>query len=455
MTKIIVDDSLDKVIASYKELIEIIKAIDFEQKNHVTSQLNDLLKKLEVNILTIEDEWSLASKKFFKAIIDSISILTNIYVLPESSGLKFNTDLILDSETINRDLLDKKVQALLLAIKSYGIVFTVEGIDMLGNDVTKLIKSEEITVKKVASFQEDIDKLKDTNLQEIENKAKEIEEIISNRIVESDHQIVQKINNNTNEATKKLDNLSKQFTESYSTWSNKLSEEREEIIFKAEMEISKLQAKIESLSFVLESNIRKEVNSFANQKKKLTDILGSLSEFRRSKSDIDQAEKEKKTANQFRWLGLFMMLLPLAAFILFFVGFTANNNGVSSLTFVFPDEVTGYFLRFLTIILFSSPSVYLLKESAYHRGQERHYRERGLQLASIGPYLEEFTPEKRIEAKQQLMDNFYRHNEGKADTSNVPDFIKNMNEAVKLAHAIKTPSANEPSKKEQTNTVNG
>ncbi|MEI8628379.1 nucleoside recognition domain-containing protein [Vibrio sp. M60_M70] len=455
MTKIIVDDSLDKVIDSYKELIEIIKAIDFEQKNHVTSQLNDLLKKLEVNILTIEDEWSLASKKFFKAIIDSISILTNIYVLPESSGLKFNTDLILDSETINRDLLDKKVQALLLAIKSYGIVFTVEGIDMLGNDVTKLIKSEEITVKKVASFQEDIDKLKDTNLQEIENKAKEIEEIISNRIVESDHQIVQKINNNTNEATKKLDNLSKQFTESYSTWSNKLSEEREEIIFKAEMEISKLQAKIESLSFVLESNIRKEVNSFANQKKKLTDILGSLSEFRRSKSDIDQAEKEKKTANQFRWLGLFMMLLPLAAFILFFVGFTANNNGVSSLTFVFPDEVTGYFLRFLTIILFSSPSVYLLKESAYHRGQERHYRERGLQLASIGPYLEEFTPEKRIEAKQQLMDNFYRHNEGKADTSNVPDFIKNMNEAVKLAHAIKTPSANEPSKKEQTNTVNG
>ncbi|EPM5661029.1 nucleoside recognition domain-containing protein [Vibrio alginolyticus] len=455
MTKIIVDDSLDKVIASYKELIEIIKAIDFEQKNHVTSQLNDLLKKLEVNILTIEDEWSLASKKFFKAIIDSISILTNIYVLPESSGLKFNTDLILDSETINRDLLDKKVQALLLAIKSYGIVFTVEGIDMLSNDVTKLIKSEEITVKKVASFQEDIDKLKDTNLQEIENKAKEIEEIISNRIVESDHQIVQKINNNTNEATKKLDNLSKQFTESYSTWSNKLSEEREEIIFKTEMEISKLQAKIESLSFILESNIKKEVNSFANQKKKLTDILGSLSEFRRSKSDIDQAEKEKKTANQFRWLGLFMMLLPLTAFILFFVGFTANNNGVSSLTFVFPDEVTGYFLRFLTIILFSSPSVYLLKESAYHRGQERHYRERGLQLASIGPYLEEFTPEKRIEAKQQLMDNFYRHNEGKADTSNVPDFIKNMNEAVKLAHAIKTPSANEPSKKEQTNTVNG
>lgn len=455
MTKIIIDDSLDKVIASYNELIEITKAIDFEQRNHVTSQLKNLLNKLAVNILTIEDEWSSTNKKFFKAIKDSISILTNIYVLPESSGLKFNTDLILDSETINRDLLDKKVQALLLAIKSYGIFFTVEGIDMLGNDVTKLIKSEEIIVKKVASFQEDIDKLKDTNLQEIENKAKEIEEIISNRIVESDHQIVQKINSNTNEATKKLDNLSKQFTESYSTWSNKLSEEREEIIFKTEKDISELQAKIESLSFVLESNIRKEVNSFANQKKKLTEILGSLSEFRRSKSDIDQAEKEKITANQFRWLGLFMMLLPLAAFILFFVGFTANNNGVSSLTFVFPDEVTGYFLRFLTIILFSSPSVYLLKESAYHRGQERHYRERGLQLASIGAYLEEFTPEKRIEAKQQLMDNFYRHNEGKADTSNVPDFIKNMNEAVKLAHAIKAPPTNEPSKKEQTNTVNG
>lgn len=32
MTKIIIDDSLDKVIASYKELIEITKAIDFEQK---------------------------------------------------------------------------------------------------------------------------------------------------------------------------------------------------------------------------------------------------------------------------------------------------------------------------------------------------------------------------------------------------------------------------------------
>ncbi|HHF3192880.1 TPA: hypothetical protein ACPJ2I_002295 [Vibrio alginolyticus] len=455
MTKIIIDDSLDKVIASYKELIEITKAIDFEQKNHVTSQLNDLLKKLEVNILIIEDEWSSTSKKFFKAIKNSILILTNIYVLPESSGLKFNTDLILDSEIPNRGLLDKKVKALSLAISSYGITFTVEGIDMLGDDVTKLIKSEEVISKKVISIQKDIDELKNLNLQEIENKSIELEEIISKRISDSDHQIIQKINSNTNEATKKLDNLSKQFTDSYSTWSNKLSEEREEIIFKTEKDISELQAKIENLSFVLENNIRKEVNSFANQKKKLTDILGSLSEFRRSKSDIDQAEKEKKTANQFRWLGLFMMLLPLAAFILFFVGFTANNNGVSSLTFVFPDEVTGYFLRFLTIILFSSPSVYLLKESAYHRGQERHYRERGLQLASIGPYLEEFTPEKRIEAKQQLMDNFYRHNEGKADTSNVPDFIKNMNEAVKLAHAIKTPPANKPSKKEQTSTVNG
>ncbi|HIF9365925.1 TPA: hypothetical protein ACX6RZ_001879 [Photobacterium damselae] len=198
---------------------------------------------------------------------------------------------------------------------------------------------------------------------------------------------------------------------------------------------SHLKKEIDKIEDKLHIEIKKEVKEFANQKNKLTSILGSLSEFRRAKSDISHAESQKIEANNFRFFGLLSMSLPIIAFMLFFVQIN-NDNNIYSLVFNFPDNVSGYFLRFLTIILFSSPSIYLLKESAYHRKQELIYRNRGIQLSSIGAYLDDLPEDVRTTLKCDLVNVFYGPADGKADVSHIPDIIKQIKEVALVSKSL-------------------
>ncbi|WP_395199867.1 hypothetical protein [Vibrio cidicii] len=93
--------------------------------------------------------------------------------------------------------------------------------------------------------------------------------------------------------------------------------------------------------------------------------------------------------------------------------------------------------------------MYLLKESAAQRSKENLYRQRGTQILTIRGYLADLKDEQRSEVKHKLAENFFSFHNGKADTSNVPDFIKNINKAIKLAHAIKTPQIKKSEKESQ------
>ncbi|MFH4643314.1 MULTISPECIES: hypothetical protein [Vibrio harveyi group] len=207
----------------------------------------------------------------------------------------------------------------------------------------------------------------------------------------------------------------------------------------------------------INKRIDDEVKAFELKRGDMDALLEKVGIAQDADVTITQANKELKSATWLRWTGLSFMCCSIALLIYFFryyIGFSDVPEGVTlpdlkDLGFEF------FALRFMTVILVSSPAIYLLKESAAHRAKENLYRQRGTQLLTIRGYLADLSDEQRSEVKHKLAENFFSFHNGKVDTSNVPDFIKNMNEAVKLAHAIKAPPANEPNKKEQTNTVNG
>ncbi|EPE2681738.1 hypothetical protein ACSG95_003264 [Vibrio alginolyticus] len=196
------------------------------------------------------------------------------------------------------------------------------------------------------------------------------------------------------------------------------------------------ESQLEGLNSKLESAIKKEVRTFANQKEKLTQVLGSLSEFRRAKSDIAHADEQRTEADKLRKSGLRFMALPMIAFFVFFVSLDSSATSFG-LKFTLPPDFSGYFLRFLTILLFSSPSVYMLKESAYHRKQELIYRNRGVQLGSIGAYLDDVPPEMKNKLKSDLVKFFYGPvDNSKADVSHVPDIIQQIKEVAQVSKSL-------------------
>ena len=205
----------------------------------------------------------------------------------------------------------------------------------------------------------------------------------------------------------------------------------------------------------INKRIDDEIKAFEFKRKDMDALLEKVGIAQDADVTITQANRELKSATWLRWTGLGFMCGSIALLIYFFryyIGFTDVPEGV-----VLPElkELGFEFfaLRFMTVILVSSPAMYLLKESATHRAKENLYRQRGTQLLTIRGYLSDLSNEQRSEVKHKLAENFFSFHNVKADTSNVPDFIKNMNEAIKIAHAIKTQPASSPEKKEQATSA--
>lgn len=200
----------------------------------------------------------------------------------------------------------------------------------------------------------------------------------------------------------------------------------------------------------INSRIDDEVREFESKKIEITEVLGEISTAYQAGANTTQADKEQAFADSYRKYGIIGLVATIFCSIWLFndyIHFFGKPNGPIT---PINDLGFGWFaLRFMTITLLTAPSIYMLKESAYHRSKENLYRQRGTQLASIGAYLGELDPTERAAMKKELAANFFSFYDGKTDTSNVPDFIKNMNEAIKLAHAIKTPPTSSPEKKEQ------
>lgn len=189
-----------------------------------------------------------------------------------------------------------------------------------------------------------------------------------------------------------------------------------------------------------------------------TEIVGTLSKKAMAHEHIQQANKEFLTFIVHQILGLAFLLGAVAMSISIFssslgiqvpwlnwlisvpatidttsgeiVATTVNINGVNEAGSVW------FFKRISILLLLTAPGIYLLKEAAVHRSKENVYRQRGVQLAAIAPYLRELEPCERQDIKKDLVKTFFSFHDGKADTKNVPDFLRDLKETMKIVRSI-------------------
>ncbi|MFN3019188.1 hypothetical protein ACK1CN_24925 [Vibrio coralliilyticus] len=160
--------------------------------------------------------------------------------------------------------------------------------------------------------------------------------------------------------------------------------------------------------------------------------------------------KQAKTENKVYWVLQILGLLFMIAAIYSGSAFFSELTNIRLPFFPKPDLVihidgalsnaqdptTLMFMRLSMVILLTAPAIYLLKEAAVHRHKENLYRQRGIQLATISPYLEELEKDERAAIKKELVSSFFQFHDGKTDTQNVPDFLRDMKEAANIAKVM-------------------
>lgn len=183
--------------------------------------------------------------------------------------------------------------------------------------------------------------------------------------------------------------------------------------------------------------INREKDKFEARRSDMDKLLEKVGLAKDAEVTIEQANKEEAAANELRKYGIWGLWASIVTLIVLFSEYLGNiapwndtQNSLSDLTF------EAFSFRFMTVLLVSSPAIYLLKESAAHRAKENLYRQRGTQLLTIRGYLADLSDKHRAEVKQSLAENFFSFHDGKADVNNVPDFLKNMQEAIALAKKL-------------------
>lgn len=190
----------------------------------------------------------------------------------------------------------------------------------------------------------------------------------------------------------------------------------------------------------IENSIDTEIGKFESKRIDMDKLLEKVGLAKDADVTITQADKEETMANKLRFYGLGLMYGSIALLVIFFAEYIGLNFWSTSSKSLSDLTLNDFIIRFMTVLLVSSPAVYLLKESAYHRNKENLYRQRGTQLLTIRGYLADLQPEERTKVKQDLAKNFFSFHDGKTDTQNVPDFVRDMKEAVSIAKSINSPT---------------
>lgn len=100
---------------------------------------------------------------------------------------------------------------------------------------------------------------------------------------------------------------------------------------------------------------------------------------------------EKNSADEYRKYSLYVMFL-----IAGIVAATLWESSKGDLT------ITQSLIRLTLILLISAPAIYLSKESAKHREQEKEHRQTHLDLMAITPYIASLSPTEQSQLKTQI-----------------------------------------------------
>jgi hypothetical protein len=111
------------------------------------------------------------------------------------------------------------------------------------------------------------------------------------------------------------------------------------------------------------------------------------------------AQSETATANVWRWvtIGFFAVgvVLALSSFLIHI--FQAQST----------ENFWTFAIRFVTALAIASPALYTARESARHRTMADRARQRELELASLGPFIELLPEPMKEQIRSKLVERYF------------------------------------------------
>ena len=175
---------------------------------------------------------------------------------------------------------------------------------------------------------------------------------------------------------------------------------------------------ITSSTFLLSLSLISILNDKKDEASDIVQIIGNIGITGNYQKIANQ---EMKSANRWRNIALFLMILmvlAIGATILFGV-----KNGFDWKMSLF---------RVLASLVLSIPATYAAKESSKHRKIENYNRKTELELASLEPFMEKLPEEAKITIREKLTEKYFGQ-ETKEEKHEEPITTNSLIELIKIA----------------------
>ncbi|HCE3233948.1 TPA: hypothetical protein NG565_001407 [Vibrio parahaemolyticus] len=207
--------------------------------------------------------------------------------------------------------------------------------------------------------------------------------------------------------------LRRELTEELTTYletslETKQNEINESTKRKADFLLENVRKEVSGLS----GKVNEQIEEFVVLNRQLRQTYKHLASDALAVTSMNQADDEKKTADSLRGWGVAWLIVSIGLFLLTFdYDKLIDDNNVPQYTLIL--------LRSFFLIVGIAPGFYLLRESARHRTDERRYRQKGIQLATIDGYFAEFEESERNNAKKDLSKHYFHAADHFVDSSSV------------------------------------
>ncbi|MFA0222034.1 hypothetical protein AB4476_21705 [Vibrio splendidus] len=286
----------------------------------------------------------------------------------------------------------------------------IEGLDNLEK---KQIHLETLTDKSLRDISTSVKNV----LRKLDNKSTSLEksldsllasglESATNQISEVKAQSITEIDNNLEVSLRSSIKNAKE--DVLSTLKLEAGQAEENIKQIKESAISEVKDEVKQLS----KSVSEHIDEFIHINNALRKTLNFVASDALSDVSFKQANDEKKTADILRGCGI---LWTFCSLVIFFATFEFKDLLDS-------NEIPNYsliLLRSFLLVAGMSPAFYLLRESARHRTDERRYRQKGIQLATIDGYFAEHDKIEKNKIKSDLSKLYFNGDDHYVDVSSV------------------------------------
>ncbi|MHC6798677.1 hypothetical protein ACYTR9_00050 [Vibrio antiquarius] len=422
------DDSVDQLISSLKKALSKVLS---QNQDHVYFEDENVYgkKSLPYNIISryeFEKVERLLLQLQYEVLFDNTKALvdaTQLYAI--SNRINEIWREIAELNNISLELSETELKK--IALKLSERQFELEKqLQQVLKDLESRSKSASADIARVAK------KHINQTQESLENIASENKEALHRFIVDNQNQLNDAIRKASSEAILEIQQSQTNAQQSFDDHVN-------EIIGAINRRIDAKISSYDEKKSQMESAFKQKITALESQISIVTS--GVIAD-----QHIKQANIERRVYWTFQFFGFLFMIAAIYSGSVFFSEITNIRLPflpkpdlvihVDGAIGVSQNPIALMFMRLSMIILLTAPAIYLLKEASVHRHKENLYRQRGIQLATISPYLEELEKEERAAIKKELVASFFQFHDGKADTKNVPDFIRDMREIVGIAKSI-------------------